>query len=203
MVSPVSGKSSIITNVKAPVKQARRGSSKYKPVSAPRGRRIIKTTGKRAFRQFSAKDHFKAKANEAYRIDHSPSALSMRAVKLRRLRQALGMDGARKENQKTILWYWTWSRNWRAKTNNSPGDIFTPLPHNDRTEKEALNTQKITIIELASTIQSTPQGSNWYWRWHARREQMKKTLRSKLPKRLAPGFLEDVASYFGPNRSPK
>jgi hypothetical protein len=61
---------------------------------------------------FSAKNPFKAKANEAYRIDHSPFQLSMRSVKLRVSERSFGMDDSRKQNQRNILWYWQWSRDW-------------------------------------------------------------------------------------------
>lgn len=166
-------------------------SGKLKPAPAPRPRRGSRTIGKRSFRQFSAKSTFKPAANQAYRIDHSPFQLSMKAVKLKRLEQAYGMDGIRKATQRNLLWYWQWSRDWgwsyatsAAKTPpHSPGrEANSDTPPQQHQALDASSND-------ASEHQHTAQQGVWYWRWREKHKKMAKALRSKLPMR----FCKEVA----------
>lgn len=156
--------------------------SQYNMISAPPARRVNRGSSKRCFRQFSVKDPFIAKANEAYRIDHSPSQLSMSAVKLRILEQPLGMDGIRRENQRNILWYWQWSRSWNLRSAPT-----TPRIAADTTLLEVNTNGEHTSLQLSVR----------YWRWQEKQRRLKNTLRKKIPIRL----YKDAARYFGPSRS--
>ena len=160
-------------------------SKKLKAAPAPTGKRLKAAVGKRCFRQFSAKNPFKPKANEAYRIDHSPFQLSMRSVKLGRAGLPLGMDESRKQKQQSIIWYWQWSRDWT----NVRNDNIALSGETSGFEKE----------DLYSVNQR--KRSVWYLRWKSKQSQLKRLLGAgALNAIIKAPISQHALTYFGPSR---
>lgn len=182
MVRAVSAPANPRGSVSSGPRRASKYKTKLKPTAAPRARRLSRATGKRSFRQFSAKNPFRAPVNGAYKIDHSPFQLSMKAVKLSQLQQPFGMDGHRRLNQCKVVWYWQFSRDW----------------NNPSTTNTAQIPSEVSQLALEQTAhEKTKQASGWFWRWQDKRHKIRIAFRNKLPL----GLFEDLTAYFGPSRS--